>query len=323
MRAALVAVLAACAPPTAPPVDVERARILADDVDPAMLMPTVSALADGHLADEKLPCSEIPPRDGLPSCDLSNAAARAEIIRAFEDEGYLARVIDHPGEEPASSIVAEWPGTTKAGEVVLVGAHYDAFHAGADDNSSGVAAMLAIARATRRHSFARTIRFVAFDLEERGSAGSTRYVKEGHAHDVRAALILESIGYASTAARSQDSPLGLPLPEVGDFLLVVADGDSAPIAERLLALGAPIAELPVTAIVASARGPLAAVLERSDNAPFWDAGIPAVMLTDTAEFRNHEYHEVGDTADRLDPAFLGAVTRTAAATVAELAELVP
>jgi Zn-dependent M28 family amino/carboxypeptidase len=233
--------------------------------------------------------------------------------------------VDLPGDDLAVMLVAEWPGTTRSSEVVLVGAHYDAFYSGADDNSSGVAAMLAIAAAVRGHTFARTIRFVAFDLEERGSAGSTRYVEAGFAEHVVGALVLETIGFSSSSPNSQETTTGLPLPDVGDFLLVVANQRSAPIAERMLVLGPALADLHTVAVIAPSDGnfPLTSVLNRSDNAPFWAHGVPAVMLTDTAEFRNKAYHTEDDTVDRLDPAFLAATTRTTAATLAELAELQP
>ena len=324
MRAAiLVGVVAACAAPEPPAVDLDRARVLAEAVEAERLMPWVVELADGHRDDDKLGCDGIPPADGLPACDLSNRAARELIARTLEHQGYRVDTEELPGDEMAHVLSAEWPGTTHADEVVIVGAHYDAFHAGADDNSSGVAAMLAISGAVRHHRFARTIRFVAFDLEERGSTGSTRYVSAGHANGVVAALILEAVGYASTEPGSQESPLGLPLPDVGDFLLVVADDRSAPIAERMLALGGPMAQLPTVAIIARGEGPMTAVLDRSDNAPFWSAGIPAVMLTDTANFRNAAYHTADDTPETLDPVFLAGVTRTTAGAVAELAELLP
>lgn len=320
MRTALVALLAACAPEP-PAVDLGRASLLAVDLDGPRLLPDVRALYDAHLGDTPYGCEHIPPRDQLPSCDLSGAAARTWIEAELRASGYTVETVAQPGDEIAYNLVAELPGESLPGEIVVIGAHYDAFYGGADDNSTGVAAMLAIARAARRHSFARTLRFVAFDLEERGSAGSTRYVTAGHAEGVVGAVILEAIGYASTAPGSQDRVTGLPLPDVGDFVLVVANESSAPIAERVLALGQPMGQVRSVAVIGGG-GPMTAVLERSDNAPFWAAGIPAVMLTDTASFRNHDYHTVDDTPDRLDDAFLTGVARTAAGTVAELAELV-
>lgn len=324
--AAVACAAAACAPAGPPPVDEVAVRAVVDDVDGARLMPMVEALAAGHRDDPKLPCTLYPPAAGLPACELSNASARVLVSDTLTDLGYAVDTITlGPDDDVAHDLVAEWPGTTHADEVILVGAHYDAFYSGADDNSSGVAAMLELARVARRHRFARTIRFVAFDLEERGSAGSTRYVAAGHADDVAAAIVLETIGFASDAPGSQDDTTGVPMPDVGDFLLVVANERSAWIAQQLLAMQAPLELVRLLAVIGGGDGnfPLTAVLMRSDHAPFWLDGIPAIMLTDTANFRNPAYHEVEDTPDRLDPAFLAGATRAAAASMAALAEVAP
>ncbi len=177
-----------------------------------------------------------------------------------------------------------------------------------------------MASVVRAHDFARTIRFVAFDLEERGSLGSTHFAEAGLADDVVAALVLEWLGFS---APTQDSPPLLPLPATGDFLLFVANEDSRTLGQRALLLNQELALLPLHLTVASGDGafPLTSPLTRSDNGPLWLRGVPALMLTDTANFRNPHYHLESDLPATLDPSFLAASTRMVAASVALFAQL--
>lgn len=318
--------LLACAPGPPDVGDLTAARALADAVDAEALMPWVERLSADHLADTKLSCAGYETLDKYPACELSRDAAVALVRETFIALGYDTRVFVQ-GEPPdeARNVVAELPGTSRPDEVVLIAAHVDAFYAGADDNSSGVAAMLELARVAAEHRFARTLRFVGFDLEERGSRGSARYVGAGHADDVVAALILECIGFTDLRPGSQDSPPGLPLGEVGDALFIAANGDSRELAQRMLAINHALELVELRAVIAGGSGafPLTGALLRSDNGPFWLRGLPAVMLTDSADYRNPNYHEASDTPDTLDPAFLAASTRLVAASMAVLAEVQP
>jgi hypothetical protein len=322
MRLSLITLfITACVPDLPTTGDLRGAAALADRIEVERLMPSVEALAAGHLTDERRSCENYPTKEGYPSCELTSSTAATFVFDELTAAGLTPRVVSL-GVEPhvAHNVVAELPGTTRASEVVLIAAHHDAFYAGADDNGSGVAALLAIARAVVGNRFARTIRFVAFDLEERGSLGSTHFAAAGLADDVVAALVLECVGLS---APTQDSPPLLPLPSVGDFLLIVANEDSRELAQRLLVMNAELDLLPLRAMVASGDGafPLTSPLTRSDNGPLWLRGVPTVMLSDTANFRNPNYHEAGDLPDTLDPAFLAAATRLAAAGVALFAEM--
>ncbi len=318
--AVVVLWVGACVPDVPAAGDLAGAARLAAAVDPAPLMGWVETLASEHLADDKRSCEGYPEADDYPSCALSSDAAATFVHAAFTSMGYVPEVVAL-GAEPhvATNIVVDHPGTTKADEVVLVAAHIDAFHGGADDNSSGVAAMLGVARAVKAHRFARTIRFVAFDLEERGALGSTHFANAGLADDVVVALVLECVGFT---APTQDEPPLLPLPAVGDFLLVVANERSRTAAQRMLAMNEALDLIHLRAIVASGDGafPLTSALTRSDNGPLWLRGIPALMLSDTANFRNPHYHETSDLPATLVPAFLAASTRTTAAAVALFAQ---
>jgi hypothetical protein len=145
------------------------------------------------------------------------------------------------------------------------------------------------------------------------------------ARDVVFALILECVGYVSNAPGSQEGLPGLAVGDVGDFLMLVSNGDSIDQASRMLALNHANGFLHTKGIAAGGSGwfPLTSALTRSDNGPLWLERIPAVMLTDTANLRNPHYHKASDTAETLNANFLGGATRVSVASVALFAELLP
>jgi Zn-dependent M28 family amino/carboxypeptidase len=218
--------------------------------------------------------------------------------------------------------VVAWP-RTRTREVILVGAHYDSVPGtpGADDNGSAVAALLGCAEVCARVAPDAPVCFAAFNCEEDGMLGSAELA----AHlaqtgcRVRVAHILEMVGFASSQPGSQRLPTGLPirLPERGDFLGLLANQASGQSMDYILAQAR--AYLPEFSVI-GLEVPLGAeqvlpVLARSDHVPFWDQGIPAVMWTDTSEFRNPHYHQTTDTPGTLDYLFLRQVTRVLAASV--------
>ncbi|HXI84260.1 MAG TPA: M28 family peptidase [Verrucomicrobiae bacterium] len=207
---------------------------------------------------------------------------------------------------------------------VLVGAHYDSVPGtpGADDNASAVAALLACAKALAGHAPECPVCFASFNREEDGLLGSADFVRtigtEGRI-SIREAHVLEMVGYCDHRPGSQAIPPGLPIqiPDHGDFLGILANKDSTAMASTVLQTartywpGFPVLSLKVYAGVEK----LLPVLQRSDHAPFWKAGIPAIMWTDTSEFRNHNYHQPTDTPDTLDYDFLRSVSQILIATV--------
>jgi Zn-dependent M28 family amino/carboxypeptidase len=199
------------------------------------------------------------------------------------------------------------------GAKVLVGAHYDSIPGtpGADDNASGVAALVAAARAVGPRE---DVCFVAFDGEERGFVGSRALVAGLGPHRPEHVHVLEMVGYANREPESQQNPLpALPAPTVGDFLAVVGTHGSRGLLDHVLG-EADAHALPVQALYLP-DVPLGTIegishhLLRSDHAPFWRAGLPALMWTDTAEYRNPHYHRADDTPGTLDYDFLAGVTR--------------
>jgi Zn-dependent M28 family amino/carboxypeptidase len=323
---ALVIWAVACAPEAPHIADPRAAGELAQEIMKDKLTADVETLATEHARDQKLSCEGFAVMDRYPACELSRDAAVRTVQQRFSELGLTTHttVLGEAGDA-AHNVIAEQRGSARPNEVLLIGAHLDAFFAGADDNSSGVAALLELARIATQHRFARTLRFVAFDLEERGSLGSLRYVQAGMADDVTAALILECLGFASEAAGSQDSPPGLPLGDTGDSLVVVGNADSASYVQRVLAVNHALGLAKLRGIVAGGDGafPLTGALTRSDNGPFWLHAIPAVLFTDTADFRNDDYHRAGDLPETLDPEFLTAATRAVAASMAVFGELQP
>jgi Zn-dependent M28 family amino/carboxypeptidase len=218
--------------------------------------------------------------------------------------------------------VVAWP-RNKASELVVVGAHYDSVPEtpGADDNGSAVAALLGCAEACARMRTDAPVCFAAFNCEEDGMWGSGEFVAnlKMMGRRVRVAHILEMVGFASTQPGSQRLPTGLPIriPDRGDFLGILANQTSGAHLEFIL--GQARAYLPQLSVV-GLEVPLGAeqmlpVLARSDHLPFWNENIPAVMWTDTSEFRNPHYHRMSDKPDTLDYAFLQQVTQVLTACV--------
>jgi hypothetical protein len=209
--------------------------------------------------------------------------------------------------------------------LVLVGAHFDstAETPGADDNASAVAGMLAVAKASAGHSLARYMGFVSFNCEEDGLLGSGDFVERfliPQEIRVACAHILEMIGYASESPNSQSVPPGLPVrvPTTGNFLGVLGNRDSARSLQEILAIArSHLPDFPVISLrVTLGIEKYFPVLLRSDHAPFWRRRLPAVMWTDTSEFRNRNYHSPNDLPETLNYKFLTNVTRLLALTVA-------
>ncbi len=287
-------------------------------------MPLVRELVALHLADTPVDADGYEPEHLFPAEHLTRDAAVGFVSQQFTDMGYQPdTVLCGNGPQVAYNLVAEWPGTSEADEVVLVGAHLDAFYGGADDNGTAVAALLETARAVRHHQFAKTIRFVAFDLEEFGCVGSTRYVRAGHADDVVAAIVMDMIGYADSSPNSQDDIMGVRLPDPGDYLMVVGNQTSADMTRDFVALGNNNKLAKLHGLVAAGDGSyfLASAFMRSDHGLLWYKDIPAVLLTDTANFRNPHYHQPTDLLETLDESFFADNTRALAAAVAHFAEV--
>jgi hypothetical protein len=225
------------------------------------------------------------------------------------------------------NIEAEIPGARP--EIVVIGAHYDSVSGspGANDNGSGVAAMLALARRFAGKTTGQTLRFVAFANEEppyfqTEQMGSLVYARrcKVHGDQISAMISLETMGYFSDAPGSQTYPsLGIRpfYPSKGNFIGFVGNIRSRALLHRAILLFRQQAKLP------SEGGALPSFLPGvgwSDQWAFWQCGYPALMITDTAPFRYPHYHEATDTPDKLDYDRFALLVSGVEKTIAELAK---
>jgi len=209
--------------------------------------------------------------------------------------------------------------------VVLVGAHYDSVSStpGADDNASAVAAMLGCAKAVSEFADDLSVCFVAFNREEDGLLGSKDFVDNivsSGKLKVREAHVLEMVGYCDKRSGSQSLPKGLPIKlarDRGDFLGILGNNRSTALVDSLMSCAKTyVSDFPVLGLkIYFGLERFFPHLERSDHAPFWSQGTPALMWTDTSEFRNPHYHQPSDTPKTLDYEFLCNVTKLLTAQV--------
>lgn len=193
-------------------------------------------------------------------------------------------------------------------ETVVIGAHYDSVSEspGADDNASGVAGLLELARRLSERSLGIGVELAAYSLEE--SAFATQEmgsIRHAHSHAdagdrVRAMVSLEMIGFYSDQVGSQEAPdprIAEIYPKQGNFLMVVGREEDAALTKRIESAMRTASELPVYSINAPRAVP---GIDLSDHRNFWDAGFSAAMITDTAFYRNPHYHMPTDTIETLD-----------------------
>jgi Zn-dependent M28 family amino/carboxypeptidase len=209
-----------------------------------------------------------------------------------------------------------------SGPYLLVGAHYDSVPGcpGADDNASAVAVMLMCAKAVSGLSY--PIGFVAFNREEDGFLGSADFVQacsSGGTTEIEGCHVLEMVGYSTDEPESQKLPPGLPIkiPSTGNFLGVLGNRNSAQFVDDILSVGKSyLPDLHVIGLkLYLGLERLLPDLTRSDHVSFWNQGIPATMWTDTADFRNPNYHRRTDTPDTLNYEFMANVTKLLIASI--------
>lgn len=233
----------------------------------------------------------------------------------FREEGRLFRNV----------IAAFGPETA---ERIVVGAHYDVAgpYPGADDNASGVAGLIELGRLLSKQELKTRVELVAFTLEEppffrttgMGSAVHAQSLKKAGVK-VRVMFSLEMIGYFSDASDSQDFPaaiLRLFYPSRGNFIAVVGRTSEGLLVRRVKRAMREASSLPVYSISAPSFIP---GIDFSDQVNYWDVGYNAVMITDTAFYRNRNYHTENDTAEKLDYTKMALVVLGVFASVVEIA----
>ncbi len=236
-------------------------------------------------------------------------AAADHIEQEWRAQGYEVKDRTYEvGGVRCSNLEATCTGRPAPERILLLGAHYDTVPGspGADDNASGVAALLEISRALAAARPAITVRFVAFVNEEppffeTGEMGSLVYAREARRRgdDLRLMLSLESIGYYAGASGSQLYPplFRLFYPDRADFVAFVANLRSRQAMLRLVRAFRASTDFPIEHVATFSLIP---GVSWSDHASFWREGYRAVMVTDTAFYRNPHYHTAGDTPDTLD-----------------------
>jgi Zn-dependent M28 family amino/carboxypeptidase len=224
-----------------------------------------------------------------------------------------------------SNVVAELSGKTR--DIVVIGAHYDSVESapGADDNASGVAMLLALARELAHAKHEKTVRFIAFANEEQpffeaGEMGSqhSAALSKKRGERITAMLSLETLGYYTDAEKSQKYPFPLSAiyPSRGNFVAFVGNTASRDLVRASIAAFRETAAFPSEggALPESTPG-----VAWSDHSSYWRIGVPAVMVTDTAFLRNPHYHLPSDTPDKLDYERLARVATGLLGVVAKLA----
>jgi hypothetical protein len=204
----------------------------------------------------------------------------------------------------------------KASERIVIGAHYDAFMntPGADDNASGISGLIELAYLIGKEKIDAGIELVAYSLEEPPFFGSEDMGSAHHAkllHDrkvrVKCMIALEMIGYFSSATDSQLYPvpvLKIFYPNKGNFITIVGRLGQRKIVRRIKRHMKGATDLPVYSINAPMIVP---GIDFSDHRNYWKQGYDAIMITDTAFYRNKAYHEPGDTAEKLNYELMGKV----------------
>ena len=226
----------------------------------------------------------------------------------FQQMGYRTELQRINGRNDVN-IISEIRGNKSPGLILIIGAHYDSvwLSPGADDNATGVAALLEIGRAFKNLSPGKTIRFIAFGNEEQPFSetedmGSYYYAKtvSGNRDVITGMFSLEMLGFYSSEKNSQNYPLLARwlYPDTADFIAFISNFDSRPLLVKAIKSYSRHARVNAEGLVIHEK--ILPDIRRSDHASFWDHKIPAVMITDTAEFRNMNYHSVGDVIETLD-----------------------
>ncbi|BCG45302.1 hypothetical protein GEOBRER4_n0055 [Citrifermentans bremense] len=226
-----------------------------------------------------------------------------------------------------ANLEGEVKGTTAPQEIVVIGAHYDSAPGtpGANDNASGVAALIELARRSAGLHPARTLRFVAFvneeapffHGEEMGSVVYARRSKERR-EKIVAMVSLETIGYYSDQPESQlyPAPLGRFYPDTGNFIGFVSNWSSQSLLRKAIGSFRGSTRFPSEGVAAPALIP---GIGWSDQWAFWQQGYPALMVTDTALYRYPHYHQPTDTYEKIDYDRLARVVPGLGKVVEELA----
>lgn len=236
-------------------------------------------------------------------------AAKNYIIDTLTQYGYQVDVQSYQIEtDEFANLVVNITGQTKPNEILIIGAHYDSItdSPGANDNASGVAALLAIADSLQGQKLARTVQLIAFANEEppyfyTEHMGSLVYATQAanQQADIIGMISLETIGYYTDAPNSQKypPPFNYFYPNQGNFVGFIGNLSSRQLVRNAIDIFRQHATIPSEGLAAPVAVP---GVGASDQWSFWQYNYPAMMVTDTAPFRYPYYHTTYDTPDRIN-----------------------
>lgn len=237
-----------------------------------------------------------------------------------------------------ANIVGFSSGTRTPSNSWMTSGHYDTVDdsPGADDNGTGMVAVAEAIRVLSEYKTKNSIRYYFFDLEEPGLIGSQEYVQTGIPfwENMQGLLNMDGIGYYSDEANTQSFPFGFDLAypaqynavvadsSRGDFTLSIYNTSSASLDFEFRDVASTyVPDLKIIGFETPGTGTSTPDFRRSDHAPFWDNGTPALFLADGADYRNPHYHTPNDSIHTLDMAFLINNIKAIVATLAKKAEL--
>ena len=241
--------------------------------------------------------------------ELGLMSVRSFVLEELQVHGPVEKHHFGEGADAGVNLILRLPGQRPELGPVLVAAHYDGplGSPGADDNASGVAALLELARRWAQTPPKRPVWLVAFDQEEWGMVGSAALARELKSSGQRLHLMLslEMLGYTAEVQNYPHEAMKAVYGSRGDFIALVANTGAAALLPGLSrGMGAHVKTkvLPVPF-----KGRQLPDVRLSDHSPFWDEGYNAVMVTDTSFMRNPHYHQPSDTIETLNLPFLQAV----------------
>jgi Zn-dependent M28 family amino/carboxypeptidase len=261
---------------------------------------------------------DIGPRTPLSGDSLVRAANYIRSV--FEETGLSVREQHYQYfDQRVTNLLAATPKAAGASAYYLIGAHYDTVPdtPGADDNASAVAVMLELAKRVQRLRLAAPVTFAAFTLEEppaylTGHQGSRIFVRSCQSNrvSVLGAIILEMVGYTAKRQHYPYLPRWPGYSGEGNFIGIVGNWRSLRFGRAVVRGFRKNTDLPVASLFLPFNGWILPETRMSDHASFWDAGLPALMVTDTAFFRNPNYHLRSDTIDTLDFTFMAGLVKS-------------
>ena len=261
---------------------------------------------------------DIGPR--TPSSPGSLVRAANYIHSVFEDAGLSVREQNYQYyDQRVTNVLATVPGTAGGSAYYVIGAHYDTVPStpGADDNASAVAVMLELAGRLRQARLKASVLLAAFTLEEppahlTGNQGSRFFVRscQSNGECMLGAIILEMVGYTAPRQHYPFLPRWPGYPGQGNFIGIIGNWRSLHLGRAVLRGFRKNKGLPAESLFLPFDGRILPETRLSDHASFWDAGLPALMVTDTAFFRNPNYHLPSDTIDTLDFTFMAELVKS-------------